>query len=312
MTTIVTNGRSGISTLEGLIERMYCTAVELHGDLGLSRGSFRNRAMEIAEKCANSCQQAEPLLERLVAADLYLATACAMQSEAAWVRFYDQYAASLRQTLRQLCRESKIVDDLLDAIWADLFMPDSSGRSRIGSYDGRASLTTWLRVVISNRVTNERHRKFNALRTEFQSDLEETGEYSDIDGLLDARRHETTIVECLTQAWMSLPPNERSMILCRYQKQLQLCEIGRLWGIHPSTVNRTLGRALAKVRREVSKKLISRLRLSKRALHDLTSTFAAHSLHAGFLNSREEQNQELRKHLRNSSRQALAAGAIGA
>jgi RNA polymerase sigma-70 factor len=271
------------SELEARIDEMYAGGLEHHGYLGLSPSAFRSRVMEIALKWTDSDQGALRALDRLVSPDLYLATACSAQCEAAWVRFFEEYGLYLRQSLCKLCREAWIIEDLLDVIYVDLFLPDSTGRSRIGSYDGRASLTTWLRVIVSNRITNERNRKSNALRSDVQVEGEKHGEHIDIDRLLDARRHYLTITECLTQAWQSLAPRERLMILSRYEQELQLDEIGRLWGIHPSTVNRQLDRALAKVRREVSKRLVSRLRLSERALNQLTSAFAVESVGGGLL-----------------------------
>lgn len=265
----------GSTALKPRIEQMYNAGFDLHGSLELSLGEFARRALEIVAKYTQSEEVAAQMLRRLVGADLYLATACAQRSEAAWARFYEVYGTYLEQCIRKLSRESHITEELLDIAYTDLFLPDSSGRSRIGSYDGRASLSTWLRVIISNRVANERSRKCNLLRTDAEVQIDKLGERRDIDSVLDAERYRLTITECLMEAGRSLSPKERLMILYRYERNFQLDKIARMWHVHPSTVNRTLERALQKMRHRVSQMLVARLRLSETGLAHLTSTFAA-------------------------------------
>jgi len=78
-------------------------------------------------------------------------------------------------------RKGFIAHDLADNILADLFLPDRSGNSRIVSYDGRSSLSTWLRVVISNRAINAQRSSGSTQSVELLSDIPDEPALENID-----------------------------------------------------------------------------------------------------------------------------------
>src|SRR4029077_13428124 len=98
-------------------------------------------------------------LKSLHTNDLLLSLSCAMGTEAGWQRFHTEHRKYLSDLSRHLLGRSPDLEELGETIWIDLFLLDKSGKSRIASYDGRSSLATWLRVVVSNRVINERQRR---------------------------------------------------------------------------------------------------------------------------------------------------------
>jgi RNA polymerase sigma-70 factor (ECF subfamily) len=228
-----------------------------HGRLGITLEQFAERLQQVAARYlpADASEQARcDFVSHLYSNDLYLTTACALRSEAGWARFYQLYDGYLKQCLRRLCREPQILNELLDSPATELFLPDRSGESRILSYDGRASLRTWLRVIIANRVINEHERKSNALRSPELSGGHPAVDPK-LDEVLDARRLEPLLHECLVRACLTLSRRERWIILSRYEDELQLGSIGRTCGIHQSTVTRILERSIGKLRAAMTETL---------------------------------------------------------
>ena len=68
--------------------------------------------------------------------------------------------------------------------------PDRSGHSRIASYDGRSSLATWLHVIVTHRVANERVRKWNTVeRPGDMPDVADHAALGDLEAELRAHRY---------------------------------------------------------------------------------------------------------------------------
>jgi RNA polymerase sigma-70 factor len=236
---------------------MYTKGLEAHGSLGIAAEQLIARLREITGRHlpedASEAARCDFVI-RLYSTDLYLTTACSIRSESAWARFYKLYDTYLKQCLRRVCHEQQILNDLLDSPATELFLPDGSGRSRISSYDGRASLRTWLRVIIANRVVNELEKKSNSLRSA-EWPVEHAAARPRFDEVLDARRLEPLLQQCLVRACLTLTSRERWIILSRYEERLQLGCIARTHGIHQSTVTRILERSIAKFREAITQTL---------------------------------------------------------
>jgi hypothetical protein len=160
-------------SIELIIARAHSEGREKFGDLGLELTAFAGRISSIGRKHLGSTPSPEAALDfvkELHGRDLYLATACAQSSPGktpaagaghtprdpslAWRCLEATYKGLICDLVRFMYRSSYASKDLADSVLADLFLPDRSGSSRIASYDGRSSLSTWLRVVVCNRVIN--------------------------------------------------------------------------------------------------------------------------------------------------------------
>jgi len=147
-----------------LAATLYNSAAQQHGDLGTTLQRFCDKLLQTADKSllpAASWQQRAEFLSHQHTTDLYLAIACGQGSEAAWQRFALLYQKYLHDALHHFSAIRKVGFEVVDNIIIDLCLPDRSGERRIASYDGRSSLATWLRVIISNRIINEGQRKCN-------------------------------------------------------------------------------------------------------------------------------------------------------
>jgi RNA polymerase sigma-70 factor (ECF subfamily) len=236
-------------------------AVAVHGDLGVDLPAFVGRLRLIAERHLKSGLTDDKLVTLIMSLhtnDLFLALACARGQDAGWRRFDLLYRKYLADLTHHLLARAPDLDGLGEALWIDLFLPDRSGQSRIASYDGRSSLATWLRVVVNHRIINERQRKRCRL-----SNLDGIPEPADPTALLkvEARlcrdRYDSMILHCFEHASRQLSAHERLIVLLRYDQDLPLGDIARLFSVHQSTITRQIDRAVRRLRRDVRALLAS-------------------------------------------------------
>jgi RNA polymerase sigma-70 factor len=238
---------------EEIVRETYQSALIINGDLGVDFPTFeahlRNVVGRSFPKRKVDRQAQARFVRSLHTNDLLLALACSRGSNAAWQRFSSLYRTYLANLSNRLIGRGFDPQDLSDTICIDLFLPDRSGQSRIASYDGRCSLATWLRVIVSNRIINERLRKDSRF-----SSLEGVPEPTDSTALhqleagLRLNRYGSMILRCFRSASLRLSPRDRLILLLRYDQELQLGEIARLFSVHQSTITRQIDRALAKLR----------------------------------------------------------------
>lgn len=262
--------------LDEVILATYTDATTFHGDLGLPIGPWRSKLTEILRRCRKEPEEpaAAVFAERLHSRDLYLATCCAERLDTAWRRFELLYQRFIRELVRCNARNTLQALDVGEGLIVDLFLPDRSGNSRIASYDGRSTLATWLHVIVTHRVANERVRKWNTV--ERPGDMPEVADHTmvgELEAELLARRYGPAIDESLRKACQGLTTRESRMLLWRYQRGLLLEEIARLLSIHPSTVSRQLERLQERLRKDVITTLTGTYGLSDTAvdecLHDV-------------------------------------------
>ncbi len=145
--------------LSDLLAQVYQAAYAIHGDLDLELTCFAERLRSLLEshlELADSISCRLDLLNSLYATDLYLSMACAQASDAAWRRFLTIYEKRILQFAIFITRHRGIGHDLADNVITDLFLPDTTGTSRMASYDGRRALIVWLRAVVSHQASNQR------------------------------------------------------------------------------------------------------------------------------------------------------------
>jgi len=213
--------------------------------------------------------------------DFYLAVACAQHSERAWHLFITIYQKYIIDLSYFLSPNSDAARELADDMLVDLFLPDRVGNSRIASYAGRSSLATWLRVIITHRAINERERKHNTLEhLECMPEIADVRSLKSIEAALRADKYEHIIKDCFERACQSLNDNERLVLLLRYEQELQLSQIGRLLGIHTSTVARRLGQVQRKLRGEVMSVFACKYSFGQAAIEECLADISENPSHS--------------------------------
>jgi RNA polymerase sigma-70 factor (ECF subfamily) len=183
------------------------------------------------------------------AADLELARRCAAGDEQAWERFVLEYRPVLYRAADAI-DPSGGARELADSIYADLY-----GKSLFRYFQGRSSLATWLRAVLSQRYVDRlrAQRRFQPL-----PDVERTlDSYEVRDAAPDPERSRDLhlLQQTLTLAIADLDPKDRLRLTCYYARSLTLAETGRVLKEHEATVSRQLARTRRAIRENVQRRL---------------------------------------------------------
>jgi RNA polymerase sigma-70 factor (ECF subfamily) len=230
---------------------------ELHakgecGKIGISREGFAVILGEVAMKYLSSgagTAEARTFLLSLRVDELALARACAGGENAAWEIFLIRYREKLYQAALRIAREDSAARDLADTLYAELYGTGSRGGQRVSklsSFTGRGSLEGWLRTVLAQEFVN-RYRKTKRL-VSLDEEGEEGSQFAAPDpepvAQVDSRLEFAT-----DSALASLNPEERMVLAAYYLDGRTLAEIGRMLGVHESTISRKvdkLGKSLRK------------------------------------------------------------------
>ena len=190
--------------------------------------------------------------------ELALARACAAGHDAAWQAFLTRFREKLYDIARGITKEDSSARDLADSLYADLYgTSERDGRrvSRLNFYMGRGSLEGWLRTVLAQEFVN-RYRKTKRL-VSLEEQAEEGVQFSAAPAApvspLDSR-----LGAALDDALGQLSGEDRLVLASYYLDDRTLTEIGRVVGVHESTISRRLEKLLKTLRKQVLAGLVSR------------------------------------------------------
>ena len=208
------------------------------------------------------------------AADLELARQCTAGDEQAWERFVLEYRPVLYRAADAL-DPSGGARDLADALYADLY-----SKSLFRYFQGRSSLATWLRAVLSQRYVDRirANRRLEPLPDDERADVHHYA--SPRDPTPDPARagHLRFLQDALNQAVTTLNAKDRLRLGCYYAQGLTLAETGRILREHEATVSRHLARTRHAIRGDVERRLRDEAGLSDA---QISECFAAASEDAG-------------------------------
>jgi len=189
--------------------------------------------------------------------ELALARACAAGHDHAWQVFLTRYRTKLYDIARGIAKEDSQARDLADSIYGDLYGTaerDGCRVSRFSFYMGRGSLEGWLRTVLAQEFVN-RYRKQKRL-VSLEEQQEEGVQFSTAEpnsaGPVDGR-----LASAVDEALDRLTPEDRLILAAYYLDKRTLTEIGRLVGVHESTISRRLEKLLKGLRKQVMAGLVA-------------------------------------------------------
>jgi RNA polymerase sigma factor (sigma-70 family) len=180
--------------------------------------------------------------------DSSLAKACLSGHESAWRLLRESYWERLRAILCARGASSADAEDLLSDLWPELggFVP---GREALLSrYKATGPLSAWLATVAIHRLANKRRKaspdvvSISQVRTE-PGCPESTTQEVDRPLLAEA------MVDALRNAWETVSPTARLMLLLVHIHGVTQREIAALWGWNESKVSRSLDAAMQEVSR---------------------------------------------------------------
>ena len=212
-------------------------------------------------------------------ADLELAAQCAAGDEKAWERFVLEYRPILYRAADGL-DPSGGARDLADSLYADLY-----SKSLFRYYQGRSSLATWLRAVLSQRYVDRirANRRLEPLPDQDRA-IERAADVRHYESPRDPTpnpervRHLRLLQDALSHAVTSLNAKDRLRLGCYYAQGLTLAETGCILREHEATVSRQLARTRQAIRGHVERRLRDEAGLSDT---QISECFASASEDAG-------------------------------
>jgi len=242
-------------TLSGIAAQAYSVGYAHHGDLDLRPERFEAQLYLIIEKLLGPDALTSAQLscaDSLRTTDLYLTIACAQPTDLGWRRFTVAYQRYIDRIARYVSSTNSEAQELSENLLADLFLHDSTGRSRIATFDGRQSLATWLRVVISRRAINHSLvNRHNVERFDRDTDVADKSCVDRMESEIRRNRYGAILSEALEEASESLTDRERLVLLLRYEEGLRLVQIAKAIGIHPSGITRKFRQLHLKLQKKI-------------------------------------------------------------
>ena len=187
--------------------------------------------------------------------DLFLAAACAHGDRLAWEYFADEYLPLVQKLAAQACRQFQESEDLAQEIVSQLI----GDRGKLGGYDGRGSLASWLRVAVARAAIDRFRRVRREVSWEETTErgCEPSAASESLQGApesLDARWG-PVLARVLAGQIEQLPARDRLLLGLYYVSEVPLKIIGRRYGVHEATVSRWLNRIRNTLRTGVEKEL---------------------------------------------------------
>jgi RNA polymerase sigma-70 factor, ECF subfamily len=205
-----------------------------------------------------AAEQRQRFWRELKLEELALARACAAGHEQAWQVFLTRYREKLYDIARGITKEDSRGRDLADSIYGDLYgTAEKDGRrvSRLSFYMGRGSLEGWLRTVLAQEFVNRyrKQKRLVSLEEQTEDGVQFSAAEQDFSGPVDRR-----LGAAVDSALEQLPGEDRLVLASYFLDDRTLTEIGRMLGVHESTISRRLEKLLKALRKQVLAGLVAR------------------------------------------------------
>jgi RNA polymerase sigma-70 factor, ECF subfamily len=203
-------------------------------------------------------EQRQRFWRELKLEELALARACAAGHEQAWQVFLTRYREKLYDIARGITKEDSRGRDLADSIYGDLYgTAEKDGRrvSRLSFYMGRGSLEGWLRTVLAQEFVNRyrKQKRLVSLEEQTEDGVQFSAAVQDFSGPVDRR-----LGAAVDSALEQLPCEDRLVLASYFLDDRTLTEIGKMLGVHESTISRRLEKLLKGLRKQVLAGLVAR------------------------------------------------------
>ena len=237
----------------------------------LAEGQAAWPKLEVAEDAVisflcghlNPEEDLESQIEKIIPADLYLASGCAAGDDAALSAFEEAYWSWLRQVLKGKGIVEGAADEALQRLRNHLFLPRTTRPAAIYAYNAQHSLKAWVRVValrIGLMLLREQRPDFS-YNDEYIGDALAPQEDPELAYL--RQRCQGHFKVALSEVIAKLPDRDRTLLKQYYVHELTFSEMARIYNVDKSRPRRWVGRIRDHVREETRNVLRQRLRLTE-------------------------------------------------
>jgi RNA polymerase sigma-70 factor, ECF subfamily len=252
---------SGPSTVEPLLQAARALFEKCGASrYGLELDEFHHVLEQAAGKYIPSATLPQKIKfwQELRVEELALARGCANGNELAWTDFLTRFREKLYDIARGITKEDSSARDLADSIYGDLYGTserDGYRLSRLNFYMGRGSLEGWLRTVVAQEFVNRYRKQKRLVSLEEQ---EEEGVQFSAANPAPAGQPDSRLSAAVDEALGQLNSTDRLVLASYYLDDRTLTEIGKVVGVHESTISRRLEKLLKGIRKQVIAGLVAR------------------------------------------------------
>jgi len=265
--TIATMSAGALRAHGRLVRRLHQAAGAARWGLTVDRfedalAASAERRFAPAPLASVGSREVAAYLESLHVADLALARACAAGCAQAWDEFMATERPRVYAAAHAIAGERG--RELADTLWADLYgteVRDGRRRALLDYFHGRSRLSTWLRSVLAQRHVDQA-RADRRTRSLDETDEDGPDRRRPIEPAApdpppdpDRARLLPLFRRAVDAAVAAVAPADRLCLSYYYLHGLTLAEIGRLTGVHESSVSRKLERARRALRAEIDRRL---------------------------------------------------------
>jgi RNA polymerase sigma factor (sigma-70 family) len=158
---------------------------------------------------------------------------------------YKRYVSKVYQRCLYMTKDSEKAQDFTHDIFIKAF-------DKLGNFQERSSFSTWL-ISIAHNYCSDQIRLSKRLNTSpLDTDLEAT-----VTEPKDALAQEESI-QLVKQALESLSPKEQALLRLKYEEEMSIDEIAKLYNIKTSAVKMRLKRSKAKIQEYYTQQYLRR------------------------------------------------------
>jgi RNA polymerase sigma-70 factor (ECF subfamily) len=183
-------------------------------------------------------------LERIAAADLWLACGCCRGDSRAIAAFERTYAPEIGAALRRLRDQALLPDDFMQILRHRLFVGDAQSGPAIERYSGHGNLGAWVRVTAMRTAINATRNKPRPDRPSDDEDifeLESSPEDPELDHL--KRTYRDAFRRAFLDTVDALDAADRTLLRQSVVHGLTVRELARMHGVHHATIARRIAAA---------------------------------------------------------------------
>src|SRR5437868_4721598 len=235
---------------DSAIADLYARCHENAPNFGVTLEGFKSSINKTAEKYligassdSVSAEELNDFLAQLQADDLFMALACAGGNECAWWEFDQQHRSYMERVARHLAKTEADAQEVIDSVYVELYgtrIVDGERVSKFGTYSGRGSLRGWLRTVIWHSLVDLHRAGHDEVSLD---ELTETigegaahagfaeapaGGESEMIERLTRDRYRNATLSAIGNAFSTLEPHEKLLLLYYHGDGMKLREIARL------------------------------------------------------------------------------------
>ncbi len=236
-----------------------------HPGLGVQPEAF---AAFLGERAKNISDARE-----LAHEDLYLACACARGVSAALEIFETRFGPEISLALTKVPDALPMADELRQTIFADLLLPDATGKRGISSYQGRGGLFSWLRVIAVRRAFRELSKQKRETPLGDEQILASLQAPTDLGYMQEVYRD--AFRNAFGLALAKLDDQERVVLRHHYVHGLSIDKLALLHKIHRATAARRIAKARESLLTHTRRHLLRDLRVTSEELDSIMRLIAS-------------------------------------